>query len=371
MLEIRRYADIDSVQWNEFCYDSTTAWFQHTTFWIELILNMSFEKSSKNHSFGVYENNRLVAVVPLVRVSMHGGDKIVYSYSMSSGIPIPYPAFINYIGENLLKKAKKAIFEKIFSINNVDYMTFYVHPLTDTVLNKEILTNPLPAFGFHDTTISTNILKLDKREEVLFRNIRKGHKSDIKTAIKNDNKVEFINSYNFDEGKFQIYRNIHFQAAGRQTRPDETWECMKNWVKDGYSMLGLLKKNDVYIAVAFINTYKYKAYYQSGATLPVYEGIKGIGTLLQWEIIKYLKMNGFTHYELGWNWYANISQEVADEKMLGISRFKAGFGADKYPLFRGEYFINKNYFKDVHKQRIEDYLSLNPFKLDHELTSEK
>lgn len=363
MIEIRSFEEINPVQWDELCLNSATAWFQHTTHWIKYISSMRFEKDSINHSFGIFENKKLIAIIPLIEESIYATDKREISMA---GFPTPFPAFSDNAGESLLKKLQKKIFEKIFNINDVDYMSFYVHPLTDTILNKEILVNPLPAFGFHDTTISTNILRLDRSKEELFRNIRKGHKCDINTAVKNGDKVEILDSYNFDEEKFNVYRNIHFNAAGRKTRPDETWECMENWIKDGYSILGLLKENDVYIAGAFINTYKHKAYYQSGATLPAYEGEKGIGHLLQWEIIKYLKMNGSTHYEIGWNWYANISQEVADEKMLGISRFKAGFGADKYPLFRGEYFANKDYFKNVYKQKIENYLSLNLFKLAQE-----
>ena len=119
--------------------------------------------------------------------------------------------------------------------------------------------------------------------------------------------------------------------------------------------MAITTKEDRYISAQFVNTYDKKAYYQSGATLPEFERERGIGHLAQWEIIKYLKNNDFTHYELGWNWYANISGEVADAKMLGISRFKAGFGADIYPLFRGEWFGSKEYMRKVYDERLQKY----------------
>ena len=116
--------------------------------------------------------------------------------------------------------------------------------------------------------------------------------------------------------------------------------------------MAITTKDDKFISAQFVNTFDNKAYYQSGATAPEFERERGIGHLAQWEIIKYLKLNDFTHYELGWNWYPNISQEVADTKMLGISRFKAGFGADIYPLFWDE-----EYMKKVYDERLKKYWS--------------
>ncbi len=130
---------------------------------------------------------------------------------------------------------------------------------------------------------------------------------------------------------------------------------MHKWIQEDVSILAITTKDDKYISAQFVNTYAKKAYYQSGATKPEFEREKGIGHLAQWEIIKYLKYNDFTHYELGWNWYPNISQEVADGKMLGISRFKAGFGADIYPLFRGEWFGDSEYMRGVYSKKMKKF----------------
>ena len=130
---------------------------------------------------------------------------------------------------------------------------------------------------------------------------------------------------------------------------------MYDWICKDFSILALTYKDSNAISAQFVNTFNKKAYYQSGATLTEFQNVAGIGHLAQWEIIKYLKLNNYTHYELGWNWYPNISGEVADSKMLGISRFKAGFGADIYPLFRGEWFRDKDYMNKLISKRIEEY----------------
>ncbi len=41
--------------------------------------------------------------------------------------------------------------------------------------------------------------------------------------------------------------------------------------------------------------------------------------------------------------------------MLGISRFKAGFGADVYPLYRGEWFRDKEILMETYIKRVNQY----------------
>jgi len=332
------------------------AWFVHTSEWINYTLNMRFENDCINHSFSVWNNNQIMAVVPLIEETIFGTKKRRLGFS---GFNCPYPAISINLGERLRKKVEKFIFKTILQIGKIDEIVFYLCPLLDPVICGRINTNPLLKHTFHDTTITTNIIDLNqKTDEDIYRNFRKGHKADIKYASTQNYSIEIIDKSNLNDMKFDQYRYIHKEAAGRQTRPQSTWEIMHNWVIKGYSILALLKKQDLYISVAFVNIYKQKAYYQSGATLPILKKERGIGHILQWEIIKYLNNNHYSHYEIGWNWYLNISQEVADAKMHGISRFKTGFGSQVYPLFRGELFFSERYMKNVFNDRIRQYFDI-------------
>ncbi|WP_375724545.1 GNAT family N-acetyltransferase [Arcobacter sp. KX21116] len=354
-IEIIEFDNIDKNKLEYFFNQSLDIWFQHSTNWIEYTLNMRKE-GSKNLSFAIIENNEIVAFAPLIKEYIFF-EKEKNEFNMA-GIPTLYPAFSSNLSKNNRDKIEKLVFQKIFEISEsekIDYMTFGISPLIDNILNTKIIVNPLIKYKFQDTTISSNILKLDKEEDVLFRNFRKGTKSDIKVAIKNGASTKVYNSENITKELFMIYKDIHFKASGRQTRPDETWGNMYNWILNNYSILALTTIKDKIISAQIVNVYKSKAYYHSGATLPEYEKERGIGHLAQWEIIKYLKSNDFTHYEIGWNWYPNVSQEVADNKMQGISRFKSGFGADIFPFFRGEWFRDKEYMKKIINERLDKY----------------
>src|ERR1022692_2309097 len=341
-------------EWDTFCENCVSAWFFHTTGWIEYTASMPMSGSTENLSFAVTEGNRLLALVPLLK-ERHG-DRLHFAYG---GWNTPFPAFLDSMGYAERKAVEKFVFETVRTIPDIDYACFYVCGLSEEVLNGSLRVNPIPKHGFHDTTISTYILNLQKEDEdALYRGFRKGCKSDIKTAQKRGFKTVIVDSDNYEARYFDRYRSIHREAAGRQTRSDESWEKQRDWLKAGKSVLALLEKEGTHISAAFINTYKDKAYYQSAGTLPSFEGERGTGHLVHWEIIRYLKHRGYKWYETGNAYYPNISQEVADEKLLGISRFKGSFAADLYPLFRGERFGTIDYMKKVYAQRLAVYEAL-------------
>ena len=52
-------------------------------------------------------------------------------------------------------------------------------------------------------------MSLEKQEDVLFRNFRKGTKSDIKTAVKNGFEIQIYDNTNITREIFDIYKDLH------------------------------------------------------------------------------------------------------------------------------------------------------------------
>ena len=138
------------------------------------------------------------------------------------------------------------------------------------------------------------------------------------------------------------------------------WESLFEFIKTGYAVLALAKKNGSheYISGIIVFLYKYKAYYAFSATDPTFQRIKGIGHFLQWEIIKYLKKRGCKYYEIGWNLYPIISEDVCSLKELNISLFKSLFGGKTYPLFRGEKFYSAEYLRKKRDFLTEKFIKI-------------
>ena len=350
-LEKVDYSKIRELEWDEFCIQSHSAWFQHTTEWIKYTVEMYGKNNCKNESFAILEDNKILALaVAVISINKSLGEKDCSSLTMA-GFPTVYPAFENSLSLKKFKTVEKYIMEKIFEIENINQYQIYISPLIQENLEGNIRCNPLNKFGFHDTSISTNIIDISKGIEKLFKNLYKGCRADVNHALKNENlSTSIIDRKNYEEEIFIEFKKIHLEAASRKTRSDNTWDIQKSWIKKGLAILGVCQYKNKIISAVFINKYKNNCYYQVGATLPDYIRMRGVGQLLQWMVIEYLIQIKASYYEIGWNWYGNFTQEIADDKMLTISSFKRSFGGDIYSLLRGEKFklfstMEKEYIK--------------------------
>lgn len=198
--------------------------------------------------------------------------------------------------------------------------------------------NLLP-FNFCTDIKTTTILDLTIGNDAVLREMRKGHKADIKSVFRDGGfRVDIFDKDNcatYDDC-MKIFQNIHFVDSGRKTRTDASWHDTYEWLKQGFGFLVLIwhEAMQKYVAGAWFMTYKKKAYYGSYATIDTYL-LKGkIGYAVQWGAIQYLIEHGYTTYETGWNYYAtNFIDKMIDKKILDISKFKKGFGGKEYPLF--------------------------------------
>lgn len=362
-MKIAPFLEIGENTWNEFCFKSDTAWFRHTSHFLKYSNKLDFEQRSKNISFAVYHDSKMVAVVPLILQPIQSNQNL-WEFAMGSS-EIPYPALSNGLQESVSENLIKFIFQEVDCLAmkyQVSYCRFFVDALSDKVLFGKQKINPLPAFGFNVIDLSTNIINLNISEEEIMRGFKKGHRMDIRSAINSDLLVDIYDSSNITKKNFLIYQKMHFCAAGRKTRPDVTWDIMFDFIIQGFSFLALIKDGNDYIGGNLFSVYKKKANYASAATLPEYKKKRGLGNLLQWEAIKYLK-KGCNFYETGWNYYPNISDDVHTIKELNIGSFKRHFGGEQYPVFRGEKFYSKEYLKQKRELLTQKFIDCYSPKL--------
>jgi hypothetical protein len=351
------FEDIGNDRWDQFCLKSATAWFRHTSTWIEYSLAMRPAGESMNCSFGITDNGELVAVAPLIKEAVRGqSGRSEFSFA---GWNAPFPALADGLGEQHRDKTIKEVFreiERLAVLHKVAYAAFEVHPV-HTLLNRDVYPcNPLPFLGFSSSEISTHIVPLDRDEATLLRSMRKGHKSDIVAGQKNGLTARLYDSGSITDDIFKVYRQIHFHAAGGQTRPERTWEIMYEWIQKGYAVLALLHHDSgMAIAAALTITYKDAAYYGSSCLEPEYNSERGGMHLLLWETMRYLKRKGIRWFETGWQFTPTLSQEVASKKEVNISLFKRGFGGMNLPYYRGEKFYHHEYMKETFINRLEKF----------------
>lgn len=356
MVDFVPFAKLDLKQWDDFCLNSKSAWFRHSSHAIRFCLSLN--DSSENLSFGILEGGKLLAVIPLIKQPISGEDNI-FEFAMG-GDPMPFPATLNDLSETKAAKLIKSAFERAEGLakeNSVAYVKFFSDPLTDDSEDGPGKFNQFLKSGFSDVSLTTNVVDLSLSEEELFKNIRDGYQYDIRSAGKMNLSVDFFDKNNISEQIFRAYKDIYFSAAGKEVGTKNRWDATYELIRGGNAILALEKDSSgKFISGVVFFAYKQAAYYAFGATAADFKEINGISHFLQWEIIKHLKANGFRYYELGCNFYPIISDEVRTPKEISISFFKSGFGGSIKPLFRGEKFYNAEYFKKRKVQMIEKYI---------------
>jgi hypothetical protein len=145
--------------WNEFCLKSSDAWFWHTTYWMHYVILYRPEYNPIQMSFFVKEDNKFIAVCPLI-LENHDSNK---EFSFSA-FAVPSPAISDEIGNKKQKKVLDFIFEYIdgqAKSQGVKKASFRFSPLADCCLqSKGCPSNYLLKYGYLDATFNTQILDI-------------------------------------------------------------------------------------------------------------------------------------------------------------------------------------------------------------------
>jgi hypothetical protein len=324
------HRNIGSEKWDAVCASSSNAWFRHTNNFIDFSLTLGVE--SRNMSFAVVDDSgRFIALVPLLlqRMSENGMGEFAMG-----GTPIPFPAFGSNTTHDERMEAIVYIMQEIDSLaaaNDVVRIRMFVDPLTDPIMLGQMITNPFTPFGFRDDSIETTTVDLVQNGDDMFNRIAKGHRSDIHFAQKQAYRVDIFDRDAITDELCDCYKELYFAAAERVVGTPQRWEKTFQQIKDGYGVLilGREEREEAYIAGNIVLAYRKRAYYALSATLRE-KKMRGLGALMQWETMNYLKRNNGTHYELGW-----LASEESSQKEKDIAHFKSLFGGDRLPVFRG------------------------------------
>jgi len=308
---------------------------------MEYAINFSGKRLKENISFVVIDGKQYLALCPLFIENVDNVNQFscANDYLRSSLIDCSLQA-------NMRKTIYKFIIKNIDELafrNNVLKYKVMIDPLTQKLDSAQY--NWLMHHGHIDASISTQIVKLNKTKEILWSNIRKGHKYNIKKG-KKYYKVAVWDYNNPDYEKHELYRLMHHKVSGRITRSLKTFELQYDWLKNDEAILIGLFFDNKWIAFGYFVHLNKKAVYSSSVQDP--EGIDmpaPLGHLMMWTAIEYYKKREFDLLEIGWQHYSPQIFDHPSKKEIDISLFKRGFGGKTYPLFRGIKYYDREYMK--------------------------
>jgi hypothetical protein len=332
--------------WDDFCLKSDEAWFWHTTKWLDYCVCYGEKKlDTQNLSFMVSDNSGILAVCPLLleKREQAGGDFHYGFASAGSGGFGVVPAMRNDLNEDRREKIYRLIYERIDALAGEHRAAFAAFRMTPLAVSYSPY-NWLMKYGFLDSSINTQIVDLSSPLERTWSAFRKGHKYDTNRGEKYYD-IHIYDKSNADKEIFDQYRLLHHKAAGRVTRPIETFEMMYHWIISEGGMLCGVSKDDRFAGFSYILLYKKGACYASASDDPDFETRTPIAHVIQWHTMKWLKEKGYTTYKLGEQQFGPQLYDHPSPKDMSISFFKRGFGGNTVLQYRGIKYFNKAFMK--------------------------
>ena len=317
---------LGDTRWDKFCLESDDCWFYHTITWMKYTLEYGGE-DSELLSFYIEDGNKdILAICPLIRYH----NKFVFSGSNG-----PNPALKNILSPNISKKLLRQIFTEIDSLASqydIDECIMSLTPLAKNHLSP-FTYNYLMKYNFENISLNSQIIGLDTDKAHLWSDIKKSHRNEIK---KGNELFDFIilEPYRDNFTFFREFKNLHYLAAGRVTRSEETWNIQYEWIKKGFGVIILAYLEGKPIGGIYTILYKNGAYYGISANHPDYED-RSISHSIQWKMIKWLRRNRYRYYELGIQQFSDQQYDHPSQKDLDISLFKRHFGGYTITFHRG------------------------------------
>jgi hypothetical protein len=347
-------------EWRGFCNTEPDATFWHQDSYVDYMLNHMTDHKSAQLSFMVEQDGRAIALCPLILENNGATESLPARKELSfSGSFGPMPVVSSSVSARVAKRAMSLVFSEIDSLavsNGAVRTSMRDMPLKFSFFSDSLApSNQLSRFGYQDASISTLLIDLNLSEAELLKAMSKGHRSAIRAAS-NTLDVEVFSGPDTTRAVFDEYVKIHALAAGRVTRPANTFDNMYNWIVAGNAGLSVASEDGKYVGFSLFFLTRGGAYYASACNVPGRRDLP-VAHVNQWGTIRWLKEHGYRFYETGWQQYGPQHHGVPSEKELSIELFKRGFGGDVVPLFRGEKYYDAEFYRSVMNARTEQVAS--------------
>jgi len=325
-----------STHWDQFVSNNKVTW-RYTYDWQKFLAINAEKTINKNLSFIIVREKIPIALCTLFLENISD----IVQFSIRNGY-LNAPIYADNLQSKDKKEIEQLCFMKIDELakkHKVRKCMFLIDPLS----RKETF-NYLIKYQYLDSSINTNIVNLNENIEELWSKLRKSYRSIIK-CNQDKYRIFIMNSKNADKKIHEIYRNLHHKAAGKVTRPRETFDIEFDMLQKNYATLICLMEKEQYIAVSYFYHNGTGVYYGSSADDPELTHNIPYEHSILWSAIEYFKKTGFTGFELGWQHFSQQLFDQPSKKEIDISFFKRGFGGTNYPLFRGIKYYNHTLMK--------------------------
>lgn len=290
-----------------------------------------FQKKSKKEvfRFWIYKNQELIWVLPLI---LNKAKRWTYFFAPHSPMILNKYDFFDVIWD-----IKNRLIE-LWKQNWADFIRFN-SPLKNTKNNK----NSFSKLGFidspmHEHAEDTHLLDLNKSEEELLKNIKKGDRYYINRAIKEGVEIKKWNTKENIKILEEMHRN-HSKKVGYHAFSMDFIEKLYDCFSDNITTISASYNRKVESILMTISFWKTCVYYIAASDIISHKFSPNY--LCQWEAIKDAKEKWCTIY----NFWGISPDENPKHPIAWVTKFKRKFWWYDYSLLHSQdLIITKKYF---------------------------
>uniref|UniRef100_UPI0040487EEC hypothetical protein n=1 Tax=Polynucleobacter sp. TaxID=2029855 RepID=UPI0040487EEC len=201
-------------------------------------------------------------------------------------------------------------------------------------LQHNFLTNitiDLMRLGGIINTHLFQFINLENDQKILWKDIRKSYRSLINRGLR-EMDIEYVDSHNIKKSHIDLFRKLHIEVAGKETRSVDSWELQYEWIYNNEAFLYLARMdNEIVTAGIFTYTNSVCTYFSSASRREMFD--RPLFHAIIWNSILKAKALGCKWFDMNEKYFLNHpSFTTSDEKLLSISNFKMGFGGSLIPI---------------------------------------
>ncbi|MBP7088048.1 MAG: hypothetical protein KBB01_01975 [Candidatus Omnitrophica bacterium] len=340
---IKNLKELSHSEWLDFCKGNPNCWLHHKS--------MIFLPSEQSLSFALTDDNRIIAICPLV-IEEKIIDRNTFYIGSLFGLSLPSAVISDKVSsESQIKKINNIICQHINSLadrHKIAKITFNFSSFLYSGVNSEFLRKELIRYGFLDNSLLILLLDLKLSEEEHWKNLSKGHRSILK-KFKDSTTCEYLNyknnPLNFEQFSAMMLKIEKFQ-------PNHLHYLHELFKEGNLEISNLVFKQNIVGSAVFL---KY------GATVQYHEAERftneniPVHHLIVWDTVKKYQKERYLFMDLGVFSYNSCLNYTVSEKSRLVAIFKRGFGAKVLPFIIGEKYFDSGYFDWEYQQRISAY----------------
>ena len=356
---------INEKSWERHLANFPLSNFLHSYKWMKYI--SEFDNVVSNDSFFLLDSEEeVVAFCPLIVYSLSYGSSEFLSIGSNSQYTLGFP-LVKSKTSSLRKKIFNYIFDYYHSFalkSGIKVMETVSHPLTKSFCNRgsnnmDRFFEPIKYKSF-DRVTNTSILDLSNSIEFLERNLGKYHRRHIRRTEKKGVKFEVIDCKTEEEiieKSFKNFQEAHYISAGKSTRPQRTWDIMKEMLIEDKAVLFVAKIKNIVVSYLLCGKFRNMSWGWSQVNVEEYEKEYSPRHFLEWKAILYLKEIGYQFYEIGDIVYWPSPFYFPSKKEISISMFKERYGASLLPKVYWTLFFDKDLGLEISTQKTSKFLN--------------